>query len=305
MITSHANAMFDDMAARFKARGQLSVPIEQIVAETADAGFGDPWGYSAQTLANGLRSRGLVIRSGKIEQDKEPLEHYDPVLTDFDDFLAAARRVIDEAEYPLDPMDLANRTGLISTSIPYATMKAHLKKIGIHFIPGLGYWRAAQYTDPSGRIVSRHCRTERVGALLSVFEKQGWPITGQEAERHTNGLVTSRFLTRYAAGAGQNTLAGIGAGLFVPRDKASDKGLPMSANVATALLALTPDTMIDDTDHLRLFRIAMILERRGLATIRKSRSSRSRVRVQTMRVTLTDAGRKMIQKVLRRGRDEF
>lgn len=300
-----ANLMFADMAARFEARGLPAVAVEEIIRETADAGFGDPWGYSPVSLANGLRPHGLAIRSGMIEREDAPAENYNPVLTGFDEFTKAAKRVVDEAEYPVDAMDLATRTGLVSTSIPYATMKTHLAKVGVHFIPGLGYWSAPQYTDPSGRIVSKHMRTERVGQMLSTFEKQGWPITGQDAERHTGGVVTSRFMSRYAAGAGAQTIKGIGAGLFVPADKLGDGPVPMSPNVAAALLALDPETVIDDHDHLRLFRLAMILERHELATIRKSRTSRSRVRIQTARVTLNEAGKKMVEKIARRGRDEF
>jgi hypothetical protein len=306
-MTSQTEAMFDDMAARYEARGLPAVAVEEIIAETAEAGFLDPWTFSSTaTLANGLRVRGLVIKSGMIErEDAAPVENYNPVLTDFEEFTKAAKRVIDEAEYPVDAMDLATRTGLASEAIPYATMKTHLRRVGIWFIPGLGYWRAPQYTDPSGRIVSKHVRSERIKALLECFETQGWPITGVDAERHTGGKVTSRFLSRYAAGSGSETVKGIGSGLFVPADKLTKAGLPMSANVAAALAKLDPETVIDDLDHLRLFRIAMIMERRGLATIRKSRSSRSRKRIQTMRVTLTDAGKKMVDKIARRGRDEF
>jgi hypothetical protein len=49
----------------------------------------------------------------------------------------------------------------------------------------------------------------------------------------------------------------------------------------------------------------MILERKGLATIRKSRTTRAGIRRQTIRLALNEAGRSMLEARARLAKDEF
>lgn len=298
------DSVFDDMEAAFRSREARAVALEEIVAEVSDEAKTDPWSYSTQAIVNAMRARGIAVRNGMMFSLDEP-EGFNPVKTDFDEFKQAAKRVIDEADYPVDAADLVARTGINTEAIPYATMRGHLRQVGIHFIAGLGYWRASQYTDPTGRIIASTEHNQRVATMFSLFETEGWPLAGPDAERLTSGAVTSRFMTRYASGSGRGSLACIGVGMFIPADCATAKGIPMSPNVATALLELAPETVLDNQDHLRLFRLATILERRGYATVRRSRSTRNNIRVQTARVEINDAGRRMLQKIAKRGRDEF
>jgi hypothetical protein len=297
--------IFDDMARRFAEADRDAVPIEEIIKQTADAGIGDAWTCSKQAMTNAMRVRGIDVRSGMLCRADDDREHFEPVMTDYMEFRQAAKRAIQEAGYPIDTMDLANRTGLNHSAIPLVSMSIHLRKEGIHFLPGVGYWTAPSYTDPSGRIVSRRCRSERAQALIECFETLGWPLVGRDVERHTNGLVTSRFLTTYAADSGRATVAGLGGGLYVPADKRDSAVIPMSRNVALAMQSLEPETMIDDQDGLRLFRLATLFERKGLATVRKSRSSRGGKRVQTARIEYNKAGLQVLERVTRQTADEF
>lgn len=303
MTTAH-DAMFDFMAEAYKAKGEEYVPLEQIVSEAQDAGYVELWDMPRLNIVNAMKLRGLQVSSGSIHHPVVA-EHYDPIATDFAEFTAAAAKVMAEAEYPLDAADVIERCALADTAIPMASMSHYMRRIGIHLIPGVGYWRSPQYTDPSGRIISRHCRSERIAALLDYFQSHGWPIVGAEAEKATTGLVTSRFLSRFAVGDGRDRIAGIRAGLYVPADRVDDGPIPMSPAVATTMAGLQPDAPIDDHEHLRIYRIAMLMERHGLATLKRSRTTRDKIRRQTLLVKITPAGKDYLAKIAKTTEDEF
>ena len=146
---------------------------------------------------------------------------------------------------------------------------------------------------------------KRVRSIMRYFDSHGWPVAGRDAERDTAGIVSSRFLARYSTGGGRQHVLALGAGLYAPVDKAGTDPVPVSRDVAQAVLALEADEVIDDHDHLRLFKLAMILERKGLATIRKSRTTRAGIRRQTIRLALNEAGRSMLEARARLAKDEF
>jgi hypothetical protein len=304
-MPSHAT-IYDFMAERFRALGDPTCKLERIIADAEHAGYVDLWEMPRQGIVNAMRARGIVVANGIMSLPEFEGDHFDPVKTDYAEFVTAAKRIIAEAEYPIDTLDLVEATGLATAAAPLATMRHYLRKEGVHYLPGVGYWRHPQFTTKSGRIISRHCRSERTQALLDYFEVSGWPIAGPDAERETGGLVTSRFLARHATTEeSARMVQGIGSGLYVPMGQDKRQALPMSHNVAKALLELSPEEIIDDKEHLRLFRLALILERKGFATTKKSRTTRGGVRRQTARVALTEAGRKMIEKIARLARDEF
>lgn len=141
-------------------------------------------------------------------------------------------------------------------------------------------------------------------ALDAYFDTHGWPAAGREVEAQTNGKVSSLSISRYAMTAGREHVAALGAGLYAPADRARLDPVPLSRNMALALLDIG-DQLIDDHSHLRIFKIAMILARKGYATIRISRTTRQQIRRQTMRVSITDAGRAMLEAKARLAKDEF
>lgn len=297
-------ALYDFMAERFRQIGQPVVPLEDLIEAAEDAGHGDIWDMPRHGIVNAMRFRGLEVKAGNVMLPTIDGEHFDPVATDYAEFIEAAQRVLREAMYPIDTPQLMEMVALSTAAIPLSTMRHRLRKIGIHYIPGVGYWKHPQYTDPSGRIISRRIRSDRIQALHDCFEAYGWPIAGPDAERWTSGLVTSRFLTTYAANAGKDSITGIGKGLYVPSDRAEGE-FPMSRGVALSLLALDPRETIDDKDHLRLFRLCLMLEERELASLKRSRTTRDRIRRQTLKVELKSQGRAMLEKIARKAVDEF
>lgn len=303
-MTGH-NTIYDYMAARFRAAEVQSMPLDELLEYAEQEGYAEIWEVPRAPITSAMRVRGLDVKNGVVSLPTNGVDFFDPVMTDYREFQDACVRVMKEAEHPLSPPDLIARTGLSDAAVPLSTMQHYLRRVGIHFLPGVGYWKYPQYTDDTGRIVTRRIKSERIEALIDYFQHQGWPIAGKEAERQTKGLVTSRFLVRNAVASSGKLVSGIGSGLYVPLDRAKDGPIPMSRNIAEALLSLSPDHIIDDKDHLRLFRIALMLERQGLASLKRSRTNRDRVRRQTIRLTLKDAGRAMLEKIARKQADEF
>ena len=296
---------FDYMAARFRELGKPSMSLDAILSDAEEQGFMDVWEMPRGGIGNAMKVRGLEVRNGQLMFPEHDGEHFDPVETNFAEFKEAAKRVMEEAEYPLPTAELIERAGLHASAAPLASMQSHLREVGIYFLPGVGYWRHPQYTDPAGRVVSKRMRSDRVKTLVSLFEEHGWPIAGKDAERWSQGIVTSRFMTRYANQAGEARIAGIGSGLYVPIDRAEEAPLPMSRNVVEAVLAIDEETVLDDKDTHRLFRIMLVAERLGWVTLKKSRTTRDRIRRQTARVTWTEEGLKNLRRMNKNTADEF
>ena len=101
-----------------------------------------------------------------------------------------------------------------------------------------------------------------------------------------------------------DAVAGIGSGMYVPYALRNVKPLPVSPNVARAMLDAEGNA-IDDKDHLRLFRLALILERHELATLKMSRTTRGGLRRQTARIVLTDDARQWLESIASGPRDAF
>jgi hypothetical protein len=151
----------------------------------------------------------------------------------------------------------------------------------------------------------RKANRERAAALSAYFDKHGWPAAGREIERATKGKVSKLFVARYAAGLGREEVTPIGGGLYAPTLRIGSDPLPVSRDVAAALLAIEPGQLIDDHDHLRLFKVAVIMGRLGRATVKISRTTRNGIRRQTARVTISDKGRALLEARARLAKDEF
>jgi hypothetical protein len=304
-VPSQFDEIYDFMAGRFREIGRPQVSMDAILSEVEAEGFIDVWQIPRGSIANAMKLRGLEVGSGSLRLPKHEGEHFDPVETDYAEFKAAAKRIMAEAEYPLQMGELIDRTGLHAAAAPLSAMQYHLKQVGIFWLPGTGYWRHPQYTDPSGRSVSKRIRSDRVEKLVSLFEEHGWPISGKEAEQWTSGVVTSRFMTRYANQAGSSRIKGIGSGLYVPVDKAEEGRLPMSRNVVEAVAGIDDGAILDDKDTHRLFRIMLVAERLAWVSLKRSRTTRDRTRRQTIKVRWTDEGRRNIARLTKDTADEF
>lgn len=307
------DTIYDFMADRFRAMDATEYSLDRILLDAEQAGYTDIWEMPRAGIVNAMRIRGIEVANGVMALPQIDGEHFDPIATDFAEFKAAARRIMAEASMPVPTHEFIGMLGLQRSAIPLASMRKVLYDEGIHHLPGVGYWRAPQYTHPDGWTVSKRIRSARAIRLNELIETHGWPIVGLEAEQITNGLVTSRFISLYASQQ-HAMLKGIGSGLYVPTDKWEPDTIPMSRNVADALLDIDEGMKIDDKDHLRLFRICLRAQKLGWATLHMSRTTRGHVtrngetvplRRQTMQVTWTELGLNQLRRAVKRTADVF
>lgn len=296
--------IYSFIEAQFRALNVPEYSLSRLVLDAEAEGYGDVYEIPTLALVNAMRARGLDVRNGIIGLPAVDGEHFDPIATSFERFVSAARTILRDAEQPIPAHRLIAQVNLPAAAVPYAGMADYLKEVGIYHIPGVGYWRAPQWTMPDGRMISKRIHSERTIRLRDLFEQIGWPIVGREAEAMTDGLVSSVWLSNYAGSGG--IALGLGIGLFVPRDVLTkDRPLPMSANVAQAFADLDDDAVINDKDHFRLFRVALKAAALGYLTVRKSRTTKGGKRVQTMRLTWTEEGLVQLRKAIHRTADVF
>lgn len=302
-MTKH-NVIYDFMADRFRELDSQPIELEKLLMDAEREGFGEIWDMDKHGMANALQARGLVLLSGTVKLPDVEGTPFDPVVTGYDDFTKRAQDIMASQTVPLEADEIVSLVGLQRAAIPFSNMKFHLKKVGIHYIPGVGYWRYPQYTLEDGTFVSKRCRSERKAQLVEVFRKHGWPITGRDATVWSEGFVTSRYLVKQAQ-INHARISGLGSGLYVPRDQTERWRIPMSRNVVERILSIDPRELIRDKPELRIFRILLLMERKGMATLARSRSSVGNERCQTLRAKLTKEGRETLERMSQSSQDEF
>lgn len=294
---------FDYLARRFDEVGEPHMQLAALLADAEETGFNLD-DVSLKAIRQALHLRSLKLERGIVMRE-EP-QNLNPVKTDFEEFVSEAERIIREAIQPVDTIELLSQIEMSHDAIPLASIKTCLRDVGLHYIPGAGYWTHPQYTDQAGRIVTRRCRSERLEKLIECFEQHGYPMTALDIEKWTDGMAPRHWAVRYATSSGgAPIIKGIGAGLYVPVDKLDTAKIPMSYNMAAAINDLTPDQVLNNKDHLRLFKVALLLGKHGYADVHTSRTSRGNVRCQTARVELNEKGRRMVRKAMRDTTDEF
>lgn len=310
MSSAHAQAM-DFLAYTFRRAGREAMPLRDLCSEGERAGYGALWHMKRQEVANGLAVRGLTIVDGEVRETSavaainEPPPDLDIFYTEFTE---AAHKVMAEAKYPVDALELIARCTLgRQMRTPGTELKTVMRTAGYAFIPGAGYWRHSVYTDEHGMSIGAGTGSPQSFALSRAFANHGWPIVGKDAEQWTGGLVTSRYLIFASKSGPARKVAGIGSGLYVPPDRLPDGPVPMSPGVAKVILDLAPGYMLDDHEHFRLFRIALALRRAGFADVVLSRTKRNGIRRQTAKLTLTGKGKEAIEAFAAKAnsRDEF
>lgn len=302
-MTDH-QTLYGYIAQKFRNSELEEMSLDSLLLDAENEGYGEIWELSKHGMANALAARGLVLEEGKVKYPINSVgDNYDPEQTGFSEFIGAVKAIIADADSPVDTTDLIGLLDMHKAAIPQNSMQNVLLKENIFYIPGVGYWSAPQYVLDTGQIVSKRMKSKRMERLMSLFENYGWPIAGLDAVELTDNFVTSRYLVRQAA-VPRPKIAGIGSGLYIPIDKKKDK-LPISINVAKMVAELTPETLLKDKPGVRLFRLMNVFEKQSLATVKRSRSCFDGERCQTMRVTLTAKGKRLVNAILETTNDEF
>lgn len=290
--------LFHFIADEFNALPDDRAPIERFLTQATKAGYDEAWTISREALTNGLHLLGLQYSGGIL---MKPVT--EPVLSrpnGFEEFRNAARGALLLAEEPLSQQALIAITGISGPAVPWSNMKAVLSKVGIHFIPGHGYWRNAIYSDASRNVITTARDPRRLAVVVEMFQQQGWPIAGKSAGER--GSLSSRQIAQRIA-AGNRFIRTLGGGLYVPADQ---KGkLPLSSDVAKALLMLGSRTAVCDHDDLRLFRMLVLMGKLGMAVTTTARSQRLGRRCQIAKASFTEKGLKHLANAAGRAEEYF
>jgi hypothetical protein len=295
-MTSH-NVIYDYIADKFRNDEREEITLDELLLDAEFEGFGDIWEIPKQGMANAFSARGLVLADGKLSFPVNEEGPFDPIENNYGDFINKAVEVLKAAEHPLDMATLASMVDMHKATVPYGSMQTLLAPHGFHFLPGLGYWRHPQFKNPDGSIVSKRYKSERKNALMEAFEKYGWPISAKDVEKQTGGLANGRYIQRETQ-VGNPIVKSIGSGLYVPVSEMEGQKIPMSINVVREVLSLQDGSLIVDKPTTRMFKLMLVLHRAGWVTSKKSRSTFDGERCQSQRVTLTELGKKELQKML-------
>lgn len=287
------------LATAFRSSGEPSMSIDELLKSCAEE---HPEAYDATRpqLANALSARGMTLVNGIVRltaNEQEP----DNGPAGWADFKRAARRAMQWRSEPMAAMDIIAETGLTEAQVPYAHMESVLASIGMHFIPGHGYWKFAIYSDGFSRIVETADTPRRIGPVIDMLRQYGWPLAGKDIERWSKGKVTAVAVSQEAY-RGNIYIRPIGRGLYVPADQKGD--LPLSANVADRLLRLLDDDWLT-TDDVRIYRLACVLGASGMATVRHARQTHSGRKLQAVSFTPNRKGMAVLLRAARRPAEVF
>jgi hypothetical protein len=279
--------IYDYIASRHAELGGVPQPVEHMLDDAEKFEFHDVFNLDRHGLANAMKARGLIYRDGMISApEPEPGEPIPPADVTAQ-FIAACGLIFTTAQSPVDTPDLIRRTGVT----PPPRMTAALKRAGLHYIKGAGWWTAPQYTTPEGKLLSRRIPSERLAAAVAAFENHGWPLTGSDLERLTKGIVTQRWIDGYMRKPiAEFFSAGHGLGLYAPADQRSQKPFPITANVATMMIGNSDGRLLNNIEHTHAYKLALLLSRHDMATVKRSRTPIEKTAVSTVRVKLTAAG---------------
>lgn len=294
---------FDQIANAFYEKGSATVPLETILRELDIW----EWGVPKKVATTALATRGLTLKNGEISEtgDAAPLL---PVASGFEPFLRAAKDAIEMVEKPVSAPELIGMTGLATEAIPSESLAYHLRRVGIYYIPGAGFWRYPQFATPKGELWATTPRSKQGKRIMDTFRDHGWPLAGEEVERITAGEVSSRFMSQQAHKRNHRLVAGVGNSLFVPAGVAAtaDMPVPVTHNVVAAILDHSPAAPLYRDADVKLYKLASILARHGLATVKQGWSRRHGRQTRIVFMELTEAGFRTLSGLDKRTRkDEF
>lgn len=291
---------YDRIAAHFYESNKEAIPLETVIELLGLINLDVP----KEALKAAMSMRGLDYRNGEITR-KRPDEGQRPPKSDYSAFVLAAREAIDMASKPMPAGELIGISGLSTEAIP-RELPHHLRSAGIYFIPGAGYWKHPQYATDTGELHYSPSRSEALVALMNAFQEHGWPLSGEEIEKATGGKVTSRFCSLSAHRNRHRLIRSVGNGMFVPygAQATPSRPIPVSNNVMHTVIDHDPAEPIFRAENVRLYKIAPILAKHGVAKIKEGASVRNGRRQRYILMELTEAGYKAFKGMDARGKKE-
>lgn len=258
-------------------------------------------------LKAALSMRGILCEAGELRQ-QDDFEPAAPPKADFDPFVRAAKEAVDMAVKPIPAGELLGMSGLVTEALPADGMAQHLRAASIYYIPGAGYWKFPQYASERGELFVSPSRSRPVAAAMEAFASHGWPLAGLDIERITHGEASSRFCTIQSLKEKHRYLRSIGNGLFIPigAEPTALRPVPLTKAVAEVLIDHRPPDPIFRADDVRLYKLAAVLAKHRLATVKEGWINRSGRRQRVVYMELTETGYASLKGLDRRIKsDEF
>lgn len=242
-------------------------------------------------LRAAMAIRGVSLRNGEFCREVAA-EVTLPPRANYEAFVARAAEIVDLAERPVPVAQLVTDGALVSEAIPGDTIEHHMRVAGIYLIPGLGYWKHPQFITSRGEIFTAPIRDTKSEEMLRAFTLSGWPLSGEDVERVTNGVVTSRYVTHHAHRRRHRFIKSIAHGLFVPEGAfpSRDMPIPMTRPVAAMLLENKASEAIFASENARLYKLANLLKKHGMATTREAWPTHNGRRQRALFMELTPDG---------------
>lgn len=293
--------LFDHLVYTFRRLGVTQISLEEL-AEKGDVHIAT---IDKEAMRNALLYRGYEIKDGLVRA-YEGHGYKTTVSMAFRKFSERAAEIIDTAGAPIMPADLVRMVGLVEARVPLSAMTYHLKKVGVWFIPGIGYWHKRHFVDERGVLYGHSVNDKQSMALYDAFKEYGWPMTAIDLDAATNGVVTSQYLKSATARSWPDIIS-VGYGLYVPAGAARRVGFPMSKNLAEAFIDLKYTEVIDSLDNRRMYRMCDLLQKMGYGVTRRSNTVRDGKQRRTAFFKLNETGRKALSGLLvnRKPQDEF
>lgn len=291
----------DFIAATLLANESQHMKLDDLLRDAYANGFIDVWDMPVEAIVNMVLVEGWMHIDGAIYKPTEADRFASNAPADYSAFIKAAKRVVTTAMAPVTAHNLVLQLGLTNEPVPYSSMQSVMLRGGMHHIAGLGYWHAPVFSREDGVLISKRGTSPELEVISGLFQSEGWPLVSKDIEQRTEGEITSRFMTLMAR-HDLGEISALGSGLFIPRDRASDKYVPMSRNVADECLRLL-DTRekVSDKGSLRFYRIGLVAERRGLASLQRSHTTLggryTGVRAYTMRIDWNRKGVLMLRRM--------
>lgn len=290
------------LAKKFEDLGGNPVKVETLL-DDADI---EVWNTKREKISLALSRFMLTIQNGEVRRI-ERREFKNTVKTSFEEFMIGAKAVARTITEPVTLDIVLSMIGINSSAIPRIGLNSYMKKCGLHFIEGVGYWTEEQYANDDGQIWTTKRRGEKALIVLEALRQYGWPICGAEVERASMGEVTSQYIAVIATSQKSRMIKSIGnAGLYVPVGAISRHPFPISERVAqTILKALKCQTKITNGEFPLMYKLGFALAKIDYVTLKQTTVFRNGRRQRCIQLELTQHGFQMLAGSKKPDKDEF
>lgn len=287
---------YDDLAELFHELGHHKMDLEDF-AKAAAARRIDLWSIPKRTLENAMLARGITVASGTISEAVAAPFH--PIVdAEFTEFQKAAARALKEAARPLSVSELIGMCGLAEQMIPMGSIEFYLRKLHAQFIDGLGWYRTGNYMDEHGRFFFKTYQSDSYAEVFRIFQEYGWPMLSSDIIALSGGKLYRTFMQDDVRRREAPNFKDVYRALFVPIGVMRPRTLPISRNVAEAVMRIGPSQKVGRSSNPRMWVVCQWLHAEGHGHVRYWKTAREGKRVVLMSFRLSEKGKAALAKAI-------